>query len=414
MAAESYTQRLADPLFEEYVASFPAVLVTGPRAAGKTTMCRRSAASLLRLDEPATASAVAAGPDAALRNSPTPVLVDEWQEVPEILGAVKRWVDEDPTPGRVILTGSVAAPLSTKTWPGTGRIITIELLGLTQRELRGAARQTDWIDAVALGDLGAIRIPDPAPDLADYIAAMLMSGFPEPALRLPANLRRPWLDAYLEHVIQREVPSLAQRRDPVRMQRWLEATALLTAAIPHLNALTQAAGVDRRTGQAYDDVLARLYLLDLLPAWHSNRLSRLTSQPKRHLVDTGLAAAAIGLDTAALLRDGGLLGSLLETFVVSQLRPETNLRRSRTRLFHLRTDGGRSEVDILIDLGGGRVIGIEVKAAGAVQQRDARHLKTLRTALGDDFVRGVVLHTGPFAYEVDDRIWALPISSFWG
>src|SRR5690349_7831754 len=104
----------------------------------------------------------------------------------------------------------------------------------------------------------------------------------------------------------------------------------------------------------------------------------------------------------------------METFVVSQLRPEANLRRTRTRLFHLHTGAGRTEVDLLVDLGGGRVIGIEVKAASTVQQRDARHLKTLRSTLDDDFIRGIVLHTGPLAYELDDRIWALPISTFWG
>ncbi len=414
MGSQAYVQRLADPLFEEYVANFPAVLVTGPRAAGKTTMCRRSAASLLRLDEPATASAVAAGPDAVLRSMPTPVLVDEWQEVPEVLGSIKRWVDEDPTPGRVILTGSVAAPLNTGTWPGTGRVVTIELLGLTQREIRNVPSRPNWIDLVLAGDLEALRIPDPPPTLTDYVALMLMSGFPEPALRLSAGLREPWLNAYLEHVVHRDVPSVARRRDPVRLQRWLEATALLTAAIPNLSTLTDAAGVDRRTGQSYDDILARLYLLDLLPAWHSNRLSRMTSQPKRHLVDTALAASAAGIAAEMILQDGGLLGSLLETFVVSQLRPEANLRRTRTRLFHLRTDAGRTEVDLVVDLGGGRVIGIEVKASSAVQQRDARHLKTLRSALDDDFIRGIVLHTGPFAYELDDRIWALPISTFWG
>jgi predicted AAA+ superfamily ATPase len=140
----------------------------------------------------------------------------------------------------------------------------------------------------------------------------------------------------------------------------------------------------------------------------------LTSQPKRHIVDTALAAAAARVGTDEILRDGGLLGSLLESFVVSQLQPESSLRQPKTRLYHLRSQGGTTEVDIVVDLGGGKIIGIEVKAAGAVQQRDARHLKTLRTALGDDFVRGVVLHSGTHAYELDDRIWAVPISSFWG
>jgi uncharacterized protein len=414
VASPSYLPRLAEALFQDYVTNYPAVLVTGPRAAGKTTMCRRTAGTVLRLDEPTTAAAVAAGPDAVLRNSSTPVLVDEWQEVPSVLGAVKRWVDEDAEPGRVILTGSVAAPLNRGTWPGTGRIVTIELLGLTRREIQGRTGRPNWIDLVVSGDLAAVAIPDPAPDLAGYVDLLMTSGFPEPAVRLQPDFRQPWLTAYLDHVIHRDVAALEGRRDPVRLQRWIEATSLLTAGTPNLATLVEAAGVDRRTGQAYDDVLSRLYLLDLLPAWHSNRLSRLTSQPKRHIVDTALAVAAAGLDRETILRNGTLLGAFLESFVVSQLRPEITLRQGRARLFHLRTQGGATEVDLVVELGGGRVLGIEVKAAGAVQAKDARHLRALRTALGDDFVRGVVLHTGPFAYELEERIWALPIAAFWG
>jgi predicted AAA+ superfamily ATPase len=292
--------------------------------------------------------------------------------------------------------------------------VTVELLGLTQREIHARTAERDWLDIVTAGELDEVRLPCDPPDLADYVSAILTSGFPEAALRLQPSLRQAWLEAYLDHVVHREVGPLENRRDPVRLRRWIQATALLTAGTPNLSTLTDAAGVDRRTGQAYDDVLIRLYLLELLPAWHSNRLSRLTSQPKRHVLDTALAATAAGLAAGDILRDGGLLGSLLESFVIAQLQPEANLRTPKARLHHLRSQGGTTEVDIVVDLGAGRVVCIEVKASGAVQQRDARHLKTLRTALGDRFLRGVVLHTGPYAYELDDRIWALPIASFWG
>jgi predicted AAA+ superfamily ATPase len=412
MTSGDYIPRLADPVFTDYVAHLPAVLVTGPRAAGKTTMCRRAAGSVLHLDEPGTAAAVAAGPDALLRSSQPPVLIDEWQEVPSILGAVKRWVDEDPTPGRVILTGSVAAPLNAGTWPGTGRIVTIDLLGLTRREIEEVTAPP-WIDRVVAGDLSAFPAPPRTLDLTDYVSVMFESGFPEAVLRLSGDIRRAWLDAYVDRVIHRDIAALARRRDPARLQRWLRATALLTASSPNLTTITAAAAVDRRTGQAYDDVLERLYLLELLPAWHTNRVSRLTSQPKRHVTDVALAASAAGLEPTDVLRDGNLLGAWLETFVVAQLLPESRLRRPRTQLHHLRTRGGDLEVDVIVELGGARILAVEVKAAGSVGQRDARHLRSLRHTMGDDFIRGIVLHTGVHAYELDDRIWALPISTLW-
>ncbi len=98
MATSRYVPRIADGRLASLLAGLPVVMVTGPRAAGKTTSARRIANDILRLDDPAVATAVAANPDAALRRAQEPVLLDEWQEVPEILGAVKRAVDDDPRP----------------------------------------------------------------------------------------------------------------------------------------------------------------------------------------------------------------------------------------------------------------------------------------------------------------------------
>jgi predicted AAA+ superfamily ATPase len=142
-------------------------------------------------------------------------------------------------------------------------------------------------------------------------------------------------------------------------------------------------------------------------------LKRLVRAPKRYLTDPGLFAGALRLDAATVVRDGDLLGRLLDTFVTAQLRAELTIAESRGRLHHLRTEEGRHEIDLLVELGGGSVVGIEVKATSAPDHGEAKHLLWLRDRLGARFVGGVVLHTGPHVYELDERLWAAPIATLW-
>jgi predicted AAA+ superfamily ATPase len=125
-------------------------------------------------------------------------------------------------------------------------------------------------------------------------------------------------------------------------------------------------------------------------------------------------AAALRVDAAGIMRDGNLLGRVLDTFVAAQLRPDVLVSESTPRLYHLRTEQGRHEIDLIAELGGQRVIGIEIKANAAPGAGDAKHLFWLRENLEDKFVAGVVLHTGPRLYEIDKRIIAAPISTLWG
>ena len=388
-------------------------MVTGPRAAGKTTTARRLASGVLRLDDPALAAVVAADPDAALRRMAEPVLIDEWQEVPHVLGAVKRAVDDNPRPGRFLLTGSVEADLTAGMWPGTGRVVRVVLHGLTRREIAGTATTPGLLDTALRGELDAVRVPATPPGIDDYVTLAASSGFPEPALRLRPAARWAWLDSYLDHVVTRDVAAAGQTRDPVRLRRYLEALGLSTAGMPTVATLSAAAGIDQRTVEAYDRLLTNLFLVDSVPAWMSNRLSRLVKRRKRYVTDPALALAAARIDADDVLRDADLLGRLLDTFVAAQLRPEIDLLRPRAQLHHLRTEAGRQEIDLVIDIGRGRVIAIEIKAGTAPSSRDSRHLCWLRDELGDAFVRGILFHTGPHQFDIAERIWAVPIAALW-
>lgn len=409
-----YVERSVDRLIEDLLRELPALLIVGPRACGKTTTARRHAASAVRLDRAAEAALFEADPDAALRGLAEPVLLDEWQAVPGVLGAVKRAVDDDPRPGRFLVTGSVHAELESPTWPGTGRLVRVPMWGMTVAERIGVPGRSPLIDRIVRGDdLRPTLPPTELPDVRDYIRLALVSGFPEAALTLTEGRRSRWMESYVEQLLTRDAREAEPRRDPARLRRYFEAYALNSAGVPDEKAIYEAAGINRRTAVAYEHLLANLMVAEPTPAWTSNRLKRLTRSPKRYLTDAALLAASVRLDAEGILRDGDLLGRVLDTFVMSQLRPESVLAEARARLYHLRQQEGRHEVDVLAEIGGGRIIAIEIKAAAAPDRAAARHLAALRDAVGEAFIAGVVLHTGPGTYPLGERLVAAPICTLW-
>ncbi len=407
-----YQPRLVDRLLIDLFGELPALAITGPRATGKTTTAARLARTVVRLDRPAEAAAFRADPDVALGALDEPVLLDEWQEVPAVLGAVKRAVDGDHRPGRFLLTGSVRADLEEATWPGTGRIVRVPMFGMTVRELRGDAEGICFLDRV-LGD-EPLPLPAEVPDLRGYVGLALAGGFPEPTLHMGRRARSAWLESYIDQVVTRDAPAVAPGRDPARLRRYFESLALNTAGTVTETTILEAAGVNRKTADAYERLLTAMFLTEALPSWTSNRLQRLSARPKRYVVDPALAAALLRVDEVGVLRDGDLLGRLLDTFVAFQLRAELPVARSRPRLYHVREEHGRHEIDLLAELGGGHVIAFEVKATASPGRDDARHLTWLRDRLQDRFAAGIVLHTGPRPLDLDDRIRAVPICALWG
>ena len=227
----SYVPRLVDLRLDALAAQLPAVMVTGPRAAGKTTTLARRAATVVRLDVPAQAAAFEADPDAALRGLAEPVLLDEWQAVPSVLGAVRRAVESEPAANRFLLSGSVRAELDHGVWAATGRIVRLSMFGMTLRELAGRIEGPSVWDRLADGD--DLPVPADTPDLRGYVELALRGGFPAAALRLTGLAHQAWMESYLENLLTRDVSAAAgettRRRDPVRLRRYFEACALNSA-----------------------------------------------------------------------------------------------------------------------------------------------------------------------------------------
>lgn len=416
LATVPYRQRLVDPLLDELLDQLPALLVVGPRTAGKTTTLTRRASTVVRLDRRPRAAAFEADPDAALRGLSEPVLIDEWQHVPGVLGAVRRAVETDPRPNRFFVTGSVRAELDHEIWPATGRIARVAMYPMTMREQIGM-QDKPFFDKIADGE--ELTLPVDGPDLRGYVELALRSGFPDAALRLTGTARRHWLESYVDDLLTHDVEQIddspTRRRDTQRLRRFLEAYALNSAGVADHKTIYDAAQVNKATATAYEDLLSALLIAEQTPAWSSNRLKRLMRRPKRYLIDAALMATTLELDEHAVINDGDLLGRVLDTFVAAQLRPELPISKSRPRLYHLRTEEGRHEVDMLAELAGQRIVGIEVKASAAPSVReDARHLAWLAEQLGERFLAGVVLHTGPHIYKLSEKIIAAPIATLWG
>lgn len=407
-----YLPRQVDPVLAELLAGFPAVLVVGPRACGKTTTAARHARTIIRLDREAEAAPVRADPDGAL-DVPKPVLLDEWQLTPQILAAVKRAVDSRPGPNNFLITGSVRSDLEAEGWPLTGRVLRVQMYGLTEREISGDARAEPLLDRLATQGVSALSVRDDPPSLNDYLTLALRGGFPESVLAPSDRLRRQWLRAYVEQLITRDVDMIEAGRDPVRLGNYLHVLSLNTAGVLDAKTLYDSAGVNRRTALAYDRLLRNLLVVDEVPAWWTNRLKRLVQTPKRYVIDPGVAGTVLRLDVAGVRRNGDLLGRLLDTFVMAQLRAEAPVCESEPTLYHLRSRQGRQEVDIVVEYAGGGIFGLEVKAGGGPNRSEAKHLEWLRDELGDRFIGGAVLHSGPRLYPLAERIVAAPICSLW-
>lgn len=410
-----YFSRLVDHVIHELGDDHdgvPAILIIGPRSCGKTTTAQAHAHSVLRLDRPSERGVVLADADAAIAVGERPLLIDEWQLAPEVLGAVKRAVDVDFSPGQFILTGSARTDLLTPSWAGTGRVVRLAMWGMTERELRSGGGTPGFLEIAGERDT-EMPLVTGAPDIREYIALALRGGLPQIATSASATRRARLLDAYVDQLVSRDVELSGTRANAALLRTYLRALAASSAGIPSTERLIEATNLDRATVQRYDEVFESLMISERLPAYGGNRLNRIASRPKRYLTEPALLGPLLGVDERAVMRDVDLLGRLIDTYVAAQIRPELETIVPKPRMMHLRDTNGEREVDLIVEYPDGSVLGIEIKADAAPGRDASRHLRWLADRLGPDFRRGIVFHTGPRSFQFDDSIWYLPISTLW-
>lgn len=417
----TYARRIVDDELDELFPHVPAIALDGPKAVGKTTTARERSRTQLQLDRPGVLAVVEADPAVALIRD-KPLLVDEWQRVPQVWDAVRRAVDDDPRGGQFLLTGSATPSDDAALHSGAGRIGRLRMRPMTLPE-RGACSPTVSLRSLLGGSRPEVVGSCPL-GLDDYAREITASGFP--AIHgLGDRARRFQLDSYLATIAERDFPELGRPlRRPAGLQAWLRAYAAASSTTARYEAIADAAATGegsrpaRSTSLAYREVLERLWLIDAVPAWSpgTNHLSRLQQAPKHQLADPALAARLLGLDAGALLDGRGdvvgpgrdtMLGALLESLAALSVRVFAQAAEAQTA--HLRTTNRDHEVDLVVVRGDGRVLGIEVKTTTAVDDDDTRHLRWLRSRIGDRMLDAVVLTTGHDAYRRPDGVAVVPL-----
>lgn len=401
------TQRI-----QESLADTPAVFIMGPRQSGKTTLVKsliNETWTYISLDDQAQLEIARYDPVGFIRNLASKrIVLDEVQRLPELFVSIKQAIDENREPGRFLLTGSANAMLLPRLSDSlAGRMESIRLLPLSECEINYTTPQfLAQILAAQVPTTKIIRI-------RDYLLDRVTIGcFPEPLQRKTERRRFAWYQEYINALIQRDIQDLAKIDHLDAMAKLVKLCGYYSGKLINLTDFGNNLELDRNTIKKYLGLLTQLFLVDKLPAWHSNEYKKLIKAPKMHVTDTGLICAMRSLGREKLVQQGKDFGFLVETFVYNELRKQSVWIEEPLIFYHYR-DNDKIEVDIIIENGAGHYFAIEVKATASLKATDFLGLQHFKKITGDRFKMGILLYDGDHTTAFGDNLFAVPIASLW-
>ena len=395
--------RLVLPSLQDRLRVMPAVVVTGARQTGKSTLAQELTPGRRRffsLDDLDPLDQARRDPEALLGGR-QPVTIDEVQREPDLLHAVKRAIDRQRRPGRFLLTGSANLLLMRRVSESlAGRASYLTLWPMTRREQQGLGRGGLWEELLQARDEDWPDLVAAEPDQPeDWRALVRRGGFPSPALQLQSGPERAiWFDGYVRTYLERDLQALSSITALPDFRRLMRAACLRLGQLLNQAELGRDVALPQPTVHRYLNLLETSYLLVRLPAYAVNRTKRLIKSPKVYWGDTGVALH--------LTQEAGPRGAHLENLVLNDLLAWRDTRLDGAEVFYWRTTIGE-EVDFVIEAGD-RLLPIEVKATARPRLRDTAHLRTFRAEYGERARSGLLLHDGDLLDWIAPDVLAAP------
>lgn len=399
----------------EALSDTPVVFLRGARQTGKTTLVKQLAEEsasgensrqYISLDSATALAGALDDPTGFLQGLKKPVIIDEAQRATALMLAFKEDVDRERHAGRYLLTGSANILIL----PGiadslAGRMEVLTLYPLSQGEIAGT--QEDFISALFQKEF-PLKQTGNALTKDALLEAIALGGYPEALSRSNAKRRAAWFDSYITTLVERDIRDISNVQDISGLIRLLRLLGVRSGTLHNQAELSRSVGMPTSTLGRYIPLLEALFLICFLPAWSSNLGKRLVKSPKVHVCDSGLACHLCGADAERLADDSIMAGRLLESFVAGELLKQSSWTKHPVSLYHYRSQSGE-EVDVVLEDRARRVAAVEVKLAASVVSHGIKGLASLRDALGDHFVRGVIVYTGKEIMPMGDRIFAVPV-----